>query len=118
MNQVFITPPLSGDPKVSVIVPVYNLRKYLARCFDSLCGQTLRDIEIILVDDGSTDGSLKVCRDYQGRDERVRVISKENGGTTAARKTGFELARGEYVAFCDCDEYMPTTALLDLYDAA
>ena len=90
----------------------------MARCFDSLCGQTLRDIEIILVDDGSTDGSLKVCRDYQGRDERVRVISKENGGTTAARKTGFELARGEYVAFCDCDDYMPATALQDLYDAA
>ena len=93
-------------PKLSVIVPVYNTEKYLRECIDSILAQTFRDFELILVDDGSTDGSGAICDEYAKQDERIRVIHQENGGITVARKSGVRAARGEYVTFVDSDDWI------------
>lgn len=93
-------------PLISVIVPVYNVEKYLEQCIRSIAGQTYRNLEIILVDDGSPDGSGAICDAWAARDSRIRVVHKENNGAGAARNTGLELARGEYVAMIDSDDYL------------
>lgn len=92
--------------KVSIVVPIYNVKDYIHRCIDSLIVQTYRNLEIILVDDGSSDGSGTICDEYMIRDSRVRTIHKINGGVSAARQTGLNEATGEYVAFADPDDYM------------
>ena len=102
------------SPKVSVIVPVYKVEKYLKRCVDSLVGQTLKDIEIILVDDGSPDGCPKMCDDFAAADSRIKVIHKPNGGLGSARNAGLEVAKGEYVAFVDSDDFILTDAFATL----
>ena len=89
---------------ISFIVPIYNVELYLRDCLDSLIAQTYRNIEIILVDDGSTDGSLRICERYLKKDMRFRLISKENGGLSSARNRGIEEARGEYIGFIDSDD--------------
>ncbi|MCM1500999.1 MAG: glycosyltransferase [Clostridium sp.] len=94
------------QPKVSVIVPVYNVMPYLRKCIDSIVNQTYEQLEILLVDDGSTDGSGKVCDEYAEHDCRVRVIHKKNGGLSDARNVGIEAATGEYVAFIDSDDFV------------
>lgn len=86
-------------PKVSVIVPVYNAEKYLQECVDSILRQTLADLELILVDDGSTDSSPAICDRYAEQDARVKVIRQANAGLSAARNRGIEVAAGEWVAF-------------------
>lgn len=91
---------------VSVIVPVYNKEKYLSRCLDSIVNQTCREIEIILVDDGSTDGSGEICRRYAQSDPRIRVITQVNQGLSAARNTGLDHMKGGYVVFVDADDYI------------
>ena len=93
-------------PKLSVIVPVYNTEKYLRECVDSILAQTFTDFELILVDDGSTDGSGAICDEYAGKDSRIRVIHQENGGATLARRSGVRIAQGEYVAFVDSDDWI------------
>jgi glycosyltransferase involved in cell wall biosynthesis len=89
---------------VSFIVPVYNTGKYLSECVDSIIAQTYADIEIVLVDDGSTDGSGGLCDEYTKKDARIKVIHKENGGLSSARNTGMDIAFGEYIAFVDSDD--------------
>ena len=89
---------------ISVIIPVFNAVAYLPACLDSVLAQTYRDIEVIIVDDGSTDGSGDVCDDYASRDARIAVFHQPNGGPSAARNKGLELAGGEYIAFIDCDD--------------
>lgn len=89
---------------VSIIVPVYNVINYLDRCIASILAQTYREFELILVDDGSTDGSSQLCDFYKERDERVVVIHKTNGGLVSARKAGIVAARGEYIGFVDSDD--------------
>ncbi len=96
-------------PAVSVIVPVYNVLPYLDRCMESLLNQTLRDLEIILVDDGSTDGSGKRCDEYGRLDPRVSVIHKKNGGLSDARNAGLQLASGEYIGYADSDDWVEET---------
>ena len=93
-------------PQVSVIVPVYNAEKYLSECVDSILAQTLRDIEVILVDDGSTDSSPSICDAYAEKDSRIQVIHKANGRAASARNAGLKLAQGEYIAFVDSDDWI------------
>ena len=91
---------------VSVIVPVYNIANYLAECLDSLINQTYKKLEIILVDDGSTDGSGQIVDDYSKKDSRIKVIHQKNSGLSAARNAGLEVVTGEYVAFLDGDDWV------------
>ena len=85
--------------KISVIIPVYKVEKYLYQCIDSILSQTYKNIEVILVDDGSPDNSPKICDDYASRDSRVKVIHKSNGGLSDARNVGLEAATGDYIIF-------------------
>lgn len=94
------------EPKVSVIIPVYNTEKYLRQCLDSVINQSLREIEIICVDDGSTDGSTGILLEYAARDERIRVIAQENKGVSCARNTGLALARGSWIGWVDSDDWI------------
>lgn len=103
------------QPKVSIIVPIYNVEKYLDRCMQSLLNQTLKDIEIIMVDDGSPDNCPKMCDEYAKKDERVKVIHKQNAGLGYARNSGLEIAIGEYVAFVDSDDYVELDAYEKMY---
>ena len=91
---------------ISVVVPVYNVEKYLGRCVDSIINQTYANLEIILVDDGSTDNSGKICDDYLNKDNRIHVIHKVNGGLSDARNTGIDESKGEYILFVDSDDYI------------
>lgn len=93
-------------PKVSVIVPVYNAEKYLSECVDSILNQTIEDIECILVDDGSADGSPAICDRYAAKDPRVKVIHKDNGRAASARNAGLRVATGDYIAFVDADDWI------------
>ena len=93
-------------PLVSVIVPIYNVENYLRKCLDSIVVQTLKDIEIILVDDGSTDESGKICDEYASQDKRVRVVHKINGGLSSARNTGIEAASAPFLMFIDSDDWV------------
>lgn len=95
----------STPPLVSVIVPVYNALSYLPRCVDSILAQTYTHLEVLLVDDGSTDGSAECCDRYAS-DSRVRAIHKPNGGVSSARNVGIEQAQGHYISFCDSDDYL------------
>ncbi len=103
-------------PKVSVIVPVYNAEDYLRQCLDSICGQTLKDIEIICVDDGSTDSSPDILKEYAGKDERVLILTEENKFAGAARNAGLEKARGETLSFLDCDDFFEPDMLEIAYN--
>ncbi len=103
---------------VSVIVPVYNVAPYLKRCVDSLQNQTYRDLEIILVDDGSTDNSGQLCDEFASTDNRIRVIHKENGGLSDARNAGIKVAEGEYIGFLDSDDWVDTHMYEDMIRAA
>ena len=104
--------------KVSVVVPVYNVESYLRECLDSICAQTLEDIEIICVNDGSTDSSPSILRTYAEADKRIRIIDQENGGLSAARNSGMAAAVGEYLYFCDSDDYILKDTLAVLYREA
>ena len=94
------------NKKISVIVPVYNMEKYLGRCVDSILAQTYGNIEVILVDDGSSDASPDICDRYAEADGRVRVIHKANGGLSSARNAGLDAATGDYIGFVDSDDYI------------
>lgn len=96
--------------KISVIIPVYKVEKQLSGCLDSIIAQSYRDWECILVDDGSPDKSGVICDDYAKHDDRFRVIHKENGGVTSARKLGIEASNGEWITFVDSDDYVPERA--------
>ena len=95
---------MSTTPFISVIVPIYNVEKYLPRCLDSILGQSFRDIEVICIDDGSTDRSAEILRLYAEQDERLRVITQENRGIAAARNAGLDVAVGRYITFMDSDD--------------
>ena len=93
-------------PSISIIVPVYNVEPYLRRCVNSIINQTYKNLDIILVDDGSTDHSGEICDEYAAKDNRIKVIHRENGGLSAARNTGLSISKGEYVYFVDSDDYI------------
>jgi glycosyltransferase involved in cell wall biosynthesis len=100
---------------ISIVVPVYNVEQYISRCIESLINQTYRNIEIILVDDGSTDRSGIICDEYEQKDSRIKVIHKKNGGLTSARLAGFHLSSGEYIAFVDSDDWVSTDMYKIMY---
>lgn len=97
---------------ISVIVPVYNVEQYLQRCLDSIVGQACADLEILLIDDGSTDGSGQICDEYAAKDDRIRVFHTENGGVSAARNLGLDEAKGEWIGFVDSDDWIEA----DMYE--
>lgn len=104
--------------RVSVIVPVYQVEQYLPRCLDSILAQTFTDFELILVNDGTKDDSPRIMQEYAQRDGRIRQIHKENGGLSSARNAGLDIARGEYIAFVDSDDYVSPDLLTDAVEAA
>jgi glycosyltransferase involved in cell wall biosynthesis len=107
-----------AEPKVSIVVPVYNTEKYLKQCIDSILAQTLCEIEVIIVDDGSKEECARLCGELAEKDLRIKVIHKENGGLGLARNSGIEAASGEYVGFVDSDDYIKPTMYESLYLAA
>ncbi len=104
--------------KVSVVVPIYNAEQYLSRCLESLVNQTLSDIEIILVDDGSTDSSSLICDAFKEKHANIKAVHKANGGVAKARNDGLKLATGEYVIFVDSDDEVPCDAYQNMYEEA
>ena len=109
---------IEAKPPVSIIVPVFNVENQLDRCVESLINQTFTDIEIILVDDGSTDSSPTICDNYCQRDSRVRVIHKTNEGLGLARNSGLDISQGHFVAFIDSDDYVKENMFEELYNKA
>ena len=105
-------------PKISIIVPVYNVEKYLKQCLDSVVNQTLKDIEIICVNDGSTDNSLDILNEFSNKDNRVKIINKTNGGLSSARNAGMAVAQGEFIGFLDSDDYLDLNFYESLYNRA
>ena len=103
---------------ISVIVPVYNAKKYLDRCIQSIINQKYKELEIILVDDGSKDNSLEICKSYADKDNRIQVIHKENAGVSAARNTGIEAASGDFIAFVDSDDYIDENMYFNMMQKA
>lgn len=105
---------MENQALISIIIPVYNVEEYLHECVDSVINQTYRNIEIILVDDGSTDSSGKICDEYAENDKRITVVHQKNGGLSVARNTGLSNAHGDYVYFLDSDDYIKKNALENL----
>ena len=105
---------LCGEAKISVIVPVYNIENYVRRSVESIIGQTYNNLEIILVDDGSTDNSGKLCDGYEHSDKRIKVIHKKNGGLVSARKAGIAEATGAYAAYVDGDDWIEENMYVEL----
>ena len=108
----------NDEPQISVILPVYNVEKYLSRCIESIIRQDLNNIEIICVNDGSTDRSLNILQDYAKKDKRIKIVSQKNCGLGCARNTGFKHARGNYILFVDSDDFLSENVLKDLYSNA
>lgn len=106
------------QPSVSIIVPVYNIEDYLHYCIDSILLQSYTNFELLLIDDGSKDKSGAICDEYAGKDQRVKVIHKKNGGVSAARNSGLDIATGDYICFVDSDDYMHSEMLQKLVEVA
>ena len=106
------------QPRVSIVIPVYNAEKYLDRCIESAVNQTYKETEIILVDDGSTDSSFDVCTKWAGKDSCIKVIHKTNEGAGLARNAGLDIATGEYLLFVDSDDYILPETVQKCVEAA
>ena len=100
-----------GRDIISVIIPVYNVEKYLRRCIESVLCQTYRNLEVLLINDGSQDNSINICEEFQKKDQRIKIIQKENGGVSSARNMGLRALSGNYVTFIDSDDYIKETYL-------
>lgn len=102
---------------ISVIVPVYKIEEYLRQCLESLSAQTLEDMEIIIVDDGSPDGCPEICDEYAAKDARMKVVHKQNGGLLSARKAGFAASSGDYIGFVDGDDWVVPETFMNMHNA-
>ena len=109
---------MENNPKISIIIPIYNAERFIDRCMKSVYAQTFTDVEIILVNDGSTDNSAAICKKYRDADPRITYIEKENGGAGSARNAGMDAARGEYLAFPDADDWFEPQMYDELYALA
>ena len=106
-----------NNPKVSVIIPVYNVEKYLKHCLDSVCNQTFKDIEIIIINDCSPDNSLQIIKEYQQKDDRIVLVDlKQNGGLANARNTGIKNSKCKYITFVDSDDWVSKDYIEVLYN--
>ena len=103
-------------PLISIIVPVYNVKDYVEKCLDSICGQSYTNLEIVVVDDGSTDGSGELCDAYALKDQRVKVIHRDNRGVSTVRNEGLDIAQGEYIGFVDGDDWVDGDMYEFLYE--
>jgi len=103
-------------PLISIIVPVYNVEQYLQRCLESIINQTYKNLEIILVDDGSPDNCPQICDDYAAKDNRIMVIHKKNGGLSDARNAGLDICKGKFISFVDSDDWIDTNYIKTLFD--
>lgn len=108
---------MNHSPAISIIIPVYKAEKYIRKCMDSLLAQTFSDYEILLIDDGSPDGSGEICDEYETKDSRVRVFHKDNGGVSRARNLGIDNALGQWVVFVDSDDWVEPNYLQTMYEA-
>lgn len=108
----------TNSQKISIIIPIYNVEKYLKRCLDSLVNQTLHDIEIICINDGSTDNSLEILEEYASKDSRIKIINQSNQGLSAVRHNGLKLATAEFIAFIDSDDWIDLDYFEKLYNSA
>ncbi|MWX42503.1 glycosyltransferase family 2 protein, partial [Francisella tularensis] len=100
---------------ITLVIPIYNIENYLGRCLDSVINQTYKDLEIILVNDGSTDNSLEICESYAKEDSRIKIINKNNGGLSSARNVGLDACKGDYVTFIDSDDWVSLDYIEILY---
>ena len=100
--------------KLSIIVPFYNVERYIGKCIESILGQTYQNFQLILVDDGSKDNSLAICKQYMKKDSRIEIIHKENGGVVSARKAGVTLANGDFIGWVDGDDWIEPTYFEEL----
>ena len=107
-----------NQPKISVVIPIYNVESYIGRAMEWITNQSLCDIEIICVDDGSTDNSLQIIREYEKKDKRIKVVTKTNGGVSSARNAGLDIAQGEYLYMYDPDDWVEKRTLEVLYNKA
>ena len=105
-------------PEISIIIPVYNVEKYIERCVNSLLNQTFQNIEIILINDSSTDSSLEICNKLAEKDSRIKVIHKENEGAGMARNAALKIATGKYIGFVDSDDFVAPDMFKELYEKA
>lgn len=101
---------------VSVVIPIYNVEKYLRKCIETVIDQTYTNIEIILVNDGSTDNSLQICNQFKEKDKRIKVINKKNGGLSDARNVGIKNAQGKYICFIDSDDFISEKYIEELHN--
>ena len=101
---------------ISIIVPIYNVSKYLDKCLNSLINQTYKNIEIILINDGSTDNSISICLKYKKKDKRIRLYNKKNGGLSSARNMGIKYSKGNYLFFVDSDDFLDLEIIEYLYN--
>ena len=115
-NNKYIFSKILSEEKITVIVAIYNIEKYLENCIKSIINQNYKDLQILLIDDGSTDGSGEICDKYARLDKRIEVIHKKNGGLADARNLGMSLAKGKYISFLDGDDYIYPTFYINLYD--
>lgn len=106
------------SPQISIIIPIYNVERYLHQCIDSILAQTFTDYELLLIDDGSTDGCPAICDEYTEKDNRIRVFHKKNNGITSARNCGIDNANGEWIMHIDSDDWVEPTYVEELYNAA
>lgn len=107
-----------GSNMISIIIPIYNGEKYMRKCLNSITNQKYNDFEVLMIDDGSTDGSKEICIEYEKKDSRFKLFTKENGGSASARNLGLDLAKGDYISFIDVDDYIGKDFLFELYNAA
>lgn len=109
---------MNSEVKVSIIIPVYNNEFYLRKCLDSVINQTLKEIEIIIINDGSTDNSLEIIKEYRNRDKRIIIINKENEGVSKTRNRGLDICKGQYIQFIDSDDYIDNNMIESMYNVA
>ena len=107
---------VSKEPLISVVVPIYNVEEYLDKCVESIINQTYKNLEIILVDDGSPDNSPMMCDEWSKKDKRIKVIHKKNGGVSSARNIGIDKSKGEWITFVDADDWLEKTYVEDMYN--